>query len=126
VEFRLLGPLELVGDDGRLIELPAGKPRVLLGLLLLEAGSVVSVDRVVDVVWGERPPPTAAKVVQGYVSRLPKFLPTGVLETREPGYRLCLEEDQIDCAGSSGCGKRRLPRLALAASRLRRSYSPQH
>jgi len=45
VEFRLLGPLELVDDDGPLIELPRGKPRVLLGLLLVEAGHVASVDR---------------------------------------------------------------------------------
>jgi DNA-binding SARP family transcriptional activator len=91
-----LGPLELVGDDGQLLELPAGKPRVLLGLLLLEAGKVVSVDRIADVVWGERPPATAAKVVQGYVSRLRKLLPPGVLETREPGYRLRLGDDQLD------------------------------
>jgi predicted ATPase/DNA-binding SARP family transcriptional activator len=96
MEFRLLGPLELVDDDGQLVELPAGKPRVLLGLLLLEAGSVVSVDRIVDVVWGEEPPSTAAKVVQGYVSRLRKLLPTGVLETRQPGYRLRLGDEQLD------------------------------
>jgi predicted ATPase/DNA-binding SARP family transcriptional activator len=96
VEFRLLGPLELVDDDGHLVELPAGKARVLLGLLLLEAGSVVSVDRIVDVVWGEGPPSTAAKVVQGYVSRLRKLLPAGVLETRQPGYRLRLGDEQLD------------------------------
>ena len=42
VEFRLLVPLELVGDDGRVIELPAGQPRPLLALLLLDAGRIVS------------------------------------------------------------------------------------
>jgi DNA-binding SARP family transcriptional activator len=96
VEFRLLGPLELVGDDGQLVELPAGKPKALLGLLTLEAGSVVSVDRIVDVVWGDAPPLTAAKVVQGYVSPLRRLLPNGVLETREPGYRLRLGDEQLD------------------------------
>ena len=91
-----MGPLELVDDDGRLVALPGGKPRELLGLLLLDAGRVVSVDRLVDGLWGERPPATAAKVVQGYVSRLRKLLPESVLETREPGYLVNLQEDQLD------------------------------
>jgi DNA-binding SARP family transcriptional activator len=96
VEFRLLGPVELVGDDGVPVELPAGKPRALLALLLLEAGHVISVDRLVDELWGERPPATAAKVLQGYVSRLRKLLPPGLLETREPGYLIRLDVDQLD------------------------------
>jgi DNA-binding SARP family transcriptional activator len=91
-----LGPLELVGDDGQPIMLPAGKPRALLALVGLEAGHVVSLDRIVDVLWSGRPPATAAKVVQGYVSRLRKLLPTEVLLTREPGYLLRLERDQLD------------------------------
>ena len=82
-----MGPLELVGDDGQPIMLPAGKPRALLALVGLEAGHVVSLDRIVDVLWSGRPPATAAKVVQGYVWRLRKLLPTEVLLTREPGYR---------------------------------------
>src|SRR5207248_1341644 len=96
VEFRLLGPIELFGDDGLPVGLPAGKPKALLALLLLEAGRVVSADRIVDGLWGERPPSTAPKVVQGYVSRLRKLLPAGVLETREPGYVLRLEDEQLD------------------------------
>jgi DNA-binding SARP family transcriptional activator len=96
MEFRLLGPLELVDDDGRPIELPSGKPRALLGLLMLEAGSDVSVDRIVDVLWGDQPPATATKVVHSYVSRLRKLLPTEVLETGKPGYRLCLGDEQLD------------------------------
>jgi DNA-binding SARP family transcriptional activator/tetratricopeptide (TPR) repeat protein len=96
VEFRLLGPLELIADDGRLIELPAGQPRALLALLLLETGRVVSVDRLLAALWGDEVPATAAKVVQGYVWRLRKLLPEGLLETREPGYVLRLEDDQLD------------------------------
>src|SRR5437016_4754241 len=96
MEFRLLGPLEVVGDDGKPIKLPAGKPRALLALLGLEAGRVVSLDRIVDVLWGERSPSTATKLVQGYVSRLRKLLPEGLLETREPGYLLRLEDEQLD------------------------------
>ena len=91
MELRLLGPIELVGDDLAPIELPGGKPRLLLALLALQAGRVVSVERLVDGLWGEQPPETAAKVVLGYVSRLRKLLPPGVLATREPGYVLHLE-----------------------------------
>ena len=95
MEFRVLGPLALVGDDGRLIELPAGKPRLLLALLLVDAGRVVSLDRLLAGLWGERPPGTAGKVVQGYVSRLRKLLPSGVLETRQPGYLIKLRDDEL-------------------------------
>src|SRR4051812_49985525 len=84
MEFRLLGPLELAGEEG-VVALPAGKPRALLALLLVERGQVVSADALVDRLWGERPPPTAAKIVQGYVSRLRKLLPAGMLETQAPG-----------------------------------------
>jgi len=98
VEFRLLGPLELVTDGGQGVPLPAGKPRLLLGLLLLEAGAVVSLDRIVEELWAGQPPATAEKVVQGYVSRLRKLLPTGVLVTRPPGYLLRLDGAQLDLA----------------------------
>ena len=57
MEFRLLGPLELVDDGGRAVELPAGKPRALLALLLLEARRIVSVARIVDALWARRLPP---------------------------------------------------------------------
>jgi DNA-binding SARP family transcriptional activator len=95
VDFRLLGPLELVAD-GRRVELPAGKPRALLALLLLDANRVVSVDRIVDGLWRERAPATAPKIVQGYVSRLRKLLPAGVLETRPPGYLVHVGERELD------------------------------
>ena len=95
MEFRLLGPTELIDDDGVAIGLPGGKPRVLLALLALEEGRVVSVERLVDGLWGEHPPETATKVVLGYVSRLRKLLPPGVLETKEPGYVLHVE-GQLD------------------------------
>src|SRR4051794_41889334 len=87
MELRVLGPLELVGDTG-VVDLPAGKPRALLALLLVERGRVVSADALVDRLWGERPPPTAAKIVQGYVSRLRKLLPAGGVGARPPGYVL--------------------------------------
>jgi DNA-binding SARP family transcriptional activator len=68
VELRLLGPLERVGDDGRLIELPAGKPRVVLALLLVDAGRVVSVDRRRDTSAREalRPSFSSIRVILSY------------------------------------------------------------
>jgi DNA-binding SARP family transcriptional activator len=95
VELRLLGPLELV-VDGRPVKLPAGKPRLLLALLLLDAGRVVPGDRLIGGLWGDEEPATAAKVVQGYISRLRKLLPDGVLETRDPGYVVILRGDELD------------------------------
>jgi peptide/nickel transport system substrate-binding protein len=90
LEFRILGPLEVARDDGPL-ELPAGKPRALLAVLLLSRGEVVSVDKLVDELWGERPPPTAAKNVQGYVARLRRALGDGAVATQAPGYALRVE-----------------------------------
>jgi peptide/nickel transport system substrate-binding protein len=90
LEFRILGPLEVANGDGSLA-LPAGKPRALLAILLLSRGQVVSVDRLVDELWGERPPPTAAKNVQGYVARLRRALGDGALLTQAPGYALRVE-----------------------------------
>ena len=50
-EFRLLGPLE-ASADGKLVELPGGKPRALLARVLLDAGRVVAVETLVDSLWG--------------------------------------------------------------------------
>jgi DNA-binding SARP family transcriptional activator len=96
VEFRLLGPLELIDDEGQVVGLPAGKPRALLALLLLEAGQPVSVDRIVDGLWGERAPATAANAVRGYVSRVRKLLGEGRLLTCSPGYLLQTEPESVD------------------------------
>jgi ABC-type transport system substrate-binding protein/DNA-binding SARP family transcriptional activator/streptogramin lyase len=97
VEFRILGPFE-AARSGRVLELPAGKPRALLALLLLRRGEVVSVDTLVDELWGETPPQTAAKNVQGYVARLRRALGDGLLATRSPGYALQLDDDALDSA----------------------------
>ena len=68
----------------------------MLAILLLHRGEVVSVDRMVDELWGERPPETATKTVQVYVSRLRKVLGEGVLVTRGGGYVLELGPDDVD------------------------------
>lgn len=98
--FGLLGPLEVL-VSGRPVELGGVAQRGLLAALLLNANEPVSVDRLLDEVWGESPPPTAAKMVQIYVSRLRKALPPDVagrspLVTERPGYLLTVEADELD------------------------------
>jgi DNA-binding SARP family transcriptional activator len=95
MDFRLLGPLEVVDHD-RLLTLGGGRQRSLFAVLLLHANEVVSNDRLIDALWGERPPPTAAKTVQVYVSRLRKELGEGRLLTRAPGYLLSVERSELD------------------------------
>ena len=56
MEFRLLGPLEVIADDGEPVQLGGARPRAVLAMLLLHPNRVVSVDRLVDAVWGETPP----------------------------------------------------------------------
>src|SRR5215216_4747136 len=95
MEFRILGSLQvLVGE--RLIPLGAAQQREVLAILLLHRGEAVSVDRIVDDLWGERPPERATKTVQVYVSRLRKALGDGVLITRGGGYALELNGDSVD------------------------------
>ena len=76
VQFRLLGPLE-AQDGERRVELGRPKQRVLLAVLLVHANHVVSVDRLVEELWGEEPPPQAAASVQTYVSNLRRALEPG-------------------------------------------------
>src|SRR5262245_42402337 len=95
VEFRLLGPLEVVEHD-RPLALGGGKQRSLFALLLLHANEVVSKERLIDELWGESPPATVAKSVQIYVSRLRKALGDGRLVTRAPGYMLRLDSSELD------------------------------
>ena len=94
-EFRILGPLE-VQENGRLAPLGGTRQRAVLAILLLHRGEVVSVDRLVDELWGESPPDTATKTVQVYISRLRKELGHGVVTTRGGGYVLDVDADQLD------------------------------
>ena len=85
MDFRLLGPLE-AGADAAPLRLGGRKPRALLACLLLDANRTVSIEQLVDELWGQRPPETATKMIQIYVSQLRKVLPDGVLRTRPGGY----------------------------------------
>ena len=105
VQFRLLGPLE-AQDGERRVELGRPKQRVLLAVLLVHANQVVSVDRLVEELWGEQPPPQAAASLQTYVSNLRRALepgrparaPSRVLVSQPPGYRLVVGAGDLDAA----------------------------
>ena len=98
MEFRILGPLEVASDAGD-VQLGGVKKRAVLALLLLHANEAVSVDRLVDELWPESPPKTAAKTVRVYVSQLRKALDgDGRLETSGRGYVLRLDSDDLDSA----------------------------
>lgn len=95
VEFRILGSLEVVEHDQPLA-IGGPKQRALLAILLLHRGEVVSTDRLSDELWGERPPASAAKTVQAYVSNLRRALGDGLLVTRGHGYVLQTAPGQLD------------------------------
>src|SRR5579875_603032 len=92
--YRVLGPLE-VEVGGRALTLH-GKQRDLLGILLLRPGDVVSTDELIDELWGDAPPPTAANTLQVHVSRLRRLLEPGVLVSRPPGYVLEIAPGELD------------------------------
>jgi DNA-binding SARP family transcriptional activator len=97
VEFRILGPLE-VWHDGRPVAVVGARQRELLAILLLHAGQVVSTDRLMDALWGERQPAAGVTALRVRVSQLRKALGDGerALVTRPPGYALLVEGDRLD------------------------------
>ena len=97
VEFRILGPLE-VADGDATVALGGVRQRTLLAILVLNANEVVSADRLIDELWGERSPESGRSALQVRVSQLRKALGQGgaQLLTRAPGYVLSLDRDQLD------------------------------
>jgi DNA-binding SARP family transcriptional activator/DNA-binding beta-propeller fold protein YncE len=98
----VLGPLQAAAN-GTSLPLGGAKQRAVLALLLLHANEVVPTDRVIDELWGESPPDSAANMVQGYVSHLRKTLEPGrprgayeLLVSRPPGYVLKIAPGQLD------------------------------
>src|SRR5256714_6765993 len=95
MEFRILGPLEVV-DGGRSLPLGGARQRALLTALLLRANQVVPSDHLLNEVWGETPPASGVRIVHVYVSELRKVLGDGVIQTRAPGYMLVAGPDALD------------------------------
>jgi DNA-binding SARP family transcriptional activator len=94
VEFRLLGALEVTA--GEPVAIHGRKQRALLTILLLHANKVVSTDRLVNDLWGEKPPPTATASLQNAVSALRRILGDDVLVTQPPGYVVLVDPAQLD------------------------------
>jgi DNA-binding SARP family transcriptional activator len=105
VDVQILGPLRVL-RDGTELDIGRPKQRLLLAVLATANGETVSVDRLVDELWGELPPPRVASSLQAYVSKLRQVLEPDrpprtaatVLVTRAPGYALLLEPDQLDAS----------------------------
>jgi DNA-binding SARP family transcriptional activator/tetratricopeptide (TPR) repeat protein len=95
MDFRILGPLEVL-SDGRALDLGGAKQRALLAVLLLNANSVVSTDRLADALWEDDPPDSAQKALQVHVSSLRKLLGRERLQTKAPGYLLRVHGDELD------------------------------
>lgn len=95
LEFRILGPLEVLADERPLV-IGGKRQRGVLAALLLEARRVVPTDRLVSDLWGESPPKTAATSLHNLVSQLRKELGPETLVTQAPGYVLQVRSDQID------------------------------
>jgi DNA-binding SARP family transcriptional activator len=99
VQFDILGPLQVL-DAGRPLALGRPKQRAVLAILLLNAGRVVSLDRLVDELWGQQAPPQALASVQAYVSHLRRLLeperaagdPARLLLNQPPGYRIAVHD----------------------------------
>jgi DNA-binding SARP family transcriptional activator len=95
LELRILGPVAAV-LGGRLVPLPRPKHRALLAFLTLHPGEVVSTDRLLDALWGERPPPAAKAALQNSVHQLRRLLGADVIAFRPPGYVLDVGPEQTD------------------------------
>ncbi|MGW0197118.1 AfsR/SARP family transcriptional regulator, partial [Nonomuraea sp. NPDC003201] len=106
MDIRVLGPLEIVGDDGRPCGIGAPKLRALVNVLVLAEGRPVSPATLIDRLWGEEPPAEAQASLHSYVSNLRRLLEPGrparaqsrLLTFGPVGYTLAIDPDQVDAA----------------------------
>jgi len=103
MRLNLLGPLELRDGHGARVEVPGLKQRVLLATLAVRAGHIVSAERLIGALWGERPPAGVANALQAHIRRLRKLVESAGgkqdrILTRPPGYLLGLRSGETDTA----------------------------
>jgi DNA-binding SARP family transcriptional activator len=112
VDFRILGRLEAI-NDGIDVAPRRAQPRALLAAFLLHPNELLTTDRLLESLWGENPPATADKAVQGHVSVLRKALGHDRLVTERGGYRLEVRPGELDA-----------DRFAAAITRARSQADP--
>lgn len=99
MRFGVLGPLEVRDDDGQLVALGGPQPRAVFAALIAARGEPIAADVLIDAVWGETPPPSAASTLHSYVSRLRKAI-TAVdgaqLVSENASYRLVCPSGSVD------------------------------
>src|SRR4051794_12821493 len=127
MEFRLLGPLEVLDGDTPIV-LGGLRQRTLLARLLVSPNRTVAVDRLVEDVWGEAVPDSAAKMVQIFVSQLRKLLGAETLVTRPPGYLVGADQEAIDIGRfdrlrRTGHAELEAGEAAVAGARLREALA---
>ena len=96
MQFRILGPIQALPDDDQPAALGAPKQRGLLALLLVNRRRVVTVEQLIDGLWGESPPASALQSLQVYVHGLRRALGGERIETAGRGYRVVVGEDELD------------------------------
>lgn len=102
MQFRVLGPVEVIDDDGRGVDVGGAQSRAVLAMLLVAGDRIVPVETILDRLWPQRQPSSAASTLQSYVSRLRRALrattsddgPSLVFEAG--GYRLSVDDDLVD------------------------------
>jgi predicted ATPase/DNA-binding SARP family transcriptional activator len=119
VRYRLLGPLEVLDDAGRVVRVAAPKRRALLAALLLRPNRPVSIDELLDALWGDDPPRAALNSLRAHVARLRRELGDGVVVTQAPGYQVRVGPGALDLAVFEGLvegGRRALRQAQWAAA----------
>ena len=124
MEFRILGPVEALDHEGRTLELPRGRPRTLLALLLVHGGEGVPADRVIEELWSDRLPANPHNAVQVVASRLRKAIGSDVVLSEAGGYGLRLapgdrDSDRFEELLAKGRGELERRDAANAAETLR-------
>ncbi|WP_347586549.1 BTAD domain-containing putative transcriptional regulator [Acrocarpospora sp. B8E8] len=95
LRFRLLGPMQVL-RDGAELQICASRELAILASLVLNAGRVVSVDRLIETVWAGSAPRSARRQIAICVSRLRRILGAGAIETSSPGYLIRPAPDSVD------------------------------
>ncbi|MDH5334487.1 MAG: winged helix-turn-helix domain-containing protein, partial [Thermoleophilia bacterium] len=104
MEFRILGAIEVVSDDGRFLALGGSRPRALLAALLLRAGAVVCRDTLIDALWDD-PPSSASHAVEVYASRLRRAIGKSRIRSHGHAYRVEVESGELDLARFRGLAR---------------------